>query len=269
MDYESAILQKEEGVATITLNRPEALNAWNHRLEEDSEAAIREVSEDREIRVLIITGAGRGFSSGYDVGLLAVIAEGRPILETAVGRFILGLPSVASVAFQIRNLDIPVIAAVNGPAYGAGFSIAIACDIRIASELARFSQAFIMRGLIPDTGSTYLLPRLVGIGRACELVFTGATIGAEEAERIGIVNRVVPHDELMNAAREMAARIAKMPPITVQRAKRALYQGAAETNLASQIEHEIYVQGLCMQTEDFKEGVRSFLEKREPEFKGR
>jgi len=166
-------------------------------------------------------------------------------------------------------MDKPVIAAVNGVAAGAGFGVALACDIRIAAEEARFSLIFVRRGLIPDCGSTYNLPRVVGMSRACEMAFTGDLMDAREAERIGLVSRVVKAEALMKVTRELAQRIASGPRVAVQLAKRALYRGAIETDLATQSDYELYLQSMCFQTEDFKEGVTSFLEKREPKFKGR
>ncbi len=264
MKYQTVILEKEGGIATITLNRPDRLNAVDSQLTLDLIDALKDVDSDEGVRVVIITGAGRGFCSGAD--LSSMLASGAA--EAGVRQAALE-PTINQVTLLIRNLKRPSIAAVNGVAAGMGFSIALACDIRIASENARFSQIFVRRGLIPDTGSTYFLPRAVGMSKACEMVFTGQIIDAREAERIGLVSRVVPHDELMKATRELATTIAKGPPITIQLAKRALYRGYAEEDLAFQHEYEMHLQGICMQTEDFKEGVSAFLEKREPIFKGR
>ena len=269
MVYQNIIFNKEDGIAIITLNRPETLNSWNAAMAEETTAALADVSEDEGVRVLIITGEGRGFSSGAHVRGLAARAERPSGSEPPRPRVLRRQPSVVSVALKIQNLVKPVIAAVNGIAAGAGFAIAMACDIRIASEMARFSQIFVKRGLIPDSGSTYFLPRLVGMAKACELAFTGDIIDAREAERIGLVNRVVPPEDLMKVTKELATRIAKGPPITIQLAKRALYKGLSETDLASQQEYELLLQSTCTSTEDFKEGVKSFLEKREPIFKGR
>ena len=269
MSYKTVILEKEDGIATLTLNRPETLNAWNVEMHADGVAAIEEVDQDDAVRVLIITGAGKGFSSGADVRQDLAKSGKAPLMETVVGRVVLGKPTILAVAFKIANLGKPVIAAVNGVAAGAGFSVALACDMRIASEEARFSMAFVRRGLIPDSGGTYFLPRLVGLGHASRLVFTGDIIDVREAERIGIVDKVVPHADLMEVTKELARKIAKNPPIAVRLAKKALRQGLIEPDLASHLNYEVYANALLIGTEDFKEGVESFLEKRVPTFKGR
>lgn len=265
MAYETIIYEKETGIATLTFNRPHVMNATNYLMNTEMRAAVAEARDDDEVRVLIITGAGRGFCSGADVtGLVDTFADS-PWRLTAKSPAAGG---IRSNTFQLRVFEKPIIAAVNGPAAGAGFSIALACDIRIASDRASFSQAFIRRGLVPDTGSTYFLSRTVGMAKACEMVFTGEAMNAEQAKEYGLVSRVVPHDELMPVVREMAAKIAAGPPIAMKLAKRAMYRGAT-TDLASALEFEGYMQGICFGTEDFKEGASAFLEKREPRFKGK
>lgn len=267
MELEAIRYEKEAGVATITLNRPRQLNAVGGTMAGELQQTIEEANSDDSVRVLIITGAGEGFCSGADVTELGPLGS----RNDSAWRLSAKSPAaggIQSFVVPFYNCEKPIIAAVNGVAAGGGFSIALACDIRIASEKARFSQIFIRRGLVPDTGSTYFLPRVVGISKACEMVFTGEVLDAAEAKDCGIVSRVVPHAELMPAAREMAARIAALPPLAMKLAKRALYKGAS-TDFASALEFEGYMQGICFGTEDFREGVAAFIEKREPEFKGK
>ena len=265
MNYNTVILTKEEGVATLTLNRPEKLNAWNEEMSREALQAVEEIRRDSEARVLVVTGAGRGFSSGADLTAMAQREQGLPTERVTLST----LPGVVALAYELRNLDRPTIAAVNGVAAGAGFGIALACDIRIASDQARFSQIFVKRALVPDTGSTYFLTKLLGTAKACELMFTGDFVDAAEAERLGIVNKVVPHDELMNETMALAKKIASGPPLTIELIKRAIYKGFSETDLEHQLNFEMYLQRLAFATEDFKEGVTAFLEKREPKFQGK
>jgi len=268
MQYKSIILQKRGGIATLTFNRPETLNAWNDEMSREATDAINEIGRDENTRVLIVTGAGRGFSSGLDVREeLTGIAEGASV--TIFERIMQGKPSVVTIGLQLRIMDKPVIGAINGMAAGAGFAIALACDLRIASERAQFSMAFILRGLMPDTGGTFFLPKLVGSAKACELIFTGDMIDANEAERIGLVNRVVPHEKLMGATEELANKFLKRPPIALKYAKRAIYKGLNEVDLASHLDYELALNRMCTHTEDFREAVRAFVEKREPVFKGK
>ncbi len=267
MELGTLIYEKEAGVATITLNRPQQLNAVGGTMGEELQQTLEEANSDESVRALIVTGAGKGFCSGADVTGLGSLG-GRNDSAWRLSAKSPAAGGISSFVVPFYNCEKPIIAAVNGVAAGGGFSIALACDIRIASERARFSQIFIRRGLVPDTGSTYFLPRVVGISKACEMVFTGEILDAAEAKDCGIVSRVVPHDDLMPAAREMAARIASLPPLTMKLAKRALYKGAS-TDFASALEFEGFMQGICFGTEDFREGVAAFLEKREAKFKGK
>lgn len=269
MAYNTLIVTKEAGVATLTLNRPNKLNAWDEEMMQEGVQAIEEIRSDLDVRVLVITGAGRAFSSGADVTSLAREAEGIQAGGRSVRDELSRWPGIVTVAYQLRQMDRPVIAAINGVVAGAGFGLALACDIRIASDQARFSQIFVKRGLIPDTGSTYLLPRIVGTEKACELMFRGNVIDAHEAQRLSIVSRVVPHEELMNEVMALARELASGAPIALGLTKRAIYKGASEIDIAAQMDFELYLNTLLFRTEDFKEGVMSFLEKREPRFLGR
>jgi len=262
MTYGDMILEKEDGIAILTLNRPEKLNAISMEMREGFAKVVEEVCNDDEIKVLIITGAGRGFCSGADVGgQMARVSE-----EVKIPRSFL-LEPLGAFLLPIRNLGKPTIAAVNGIAAGIGLSLALLCDIIIASDQARFSAIWVKRALIPDGGATYLLPRIVGTGKALELMFTGDIIDAKEAERLGLVNRVVPHQDLMKEAKELAGKIAKGPPITLELTKRAVYK-SLQNDLERQLDFETYAQNICLGTDDHKEGVKAFLEKRDPVFRG-
>lgn len=270
MTYETILLEKSEGMAVLTLNRPEVMNAWNPLMAREAAEAIGEIEGDESVRVLILTGAGKAFSSGADVGRLRETAEGKvPFLETTAGMVLTGQTSLLTAVERIRNLSKPVLAAIHGVAAGAGLSVALACDIRIAAEDARFTMAFVKRGLIPDLGGTYFLPRLVGPGMAAKLIFTGDVIDGKEAARIGLVDELVPPGEALTRAKTLARRIAENPPLAVRMAKKALYKGMNEPDLRSQMDYEIFIQCGLQRTEDFREGVVSFFEKREPKFKGR
>lgn len=264
MRYECLIYESQDGIATLTLNRPERLNALGGTLREDLYDAVRRASEDPEVRVMIVTGAGKGFCAGGDVKAMSESREtgrGRPLAERIA-------PIRDRVILAMREAPQPIIAAVNGPAVGAGMNVALACDIRLASTAARFGQTFVRRGLHPDWGGTWFLTRLVGTSRACELIFTGDVFDAEEAWRLGIVNRVVAPGELMPAAQELARRIAAGPPVAIRLAKRAIHN-AADADLRSALEYETFAQNVCFETEDSREGLRAFVEKREPRFQGR
>ncbi|RLC71292.1 MAG: 2-(1,2-epoxy-1,2-dihydrophenyl)acetyl-CoA isomerase [Chloroflexi bacterium] len=269
MAENTVIVAKEGHVAILTLNRPETLNAWNRAMEREALAALEDIGADAEVRVVILTGAGRGFSSGADVSRLARGAEGSGKDRAGPGAGFARWPGLVKFAHDLRELPQPVIGAINGVAAGAGVSVALACDIRIASDQARFSFVFVKRGLVPDSGATYFLPRLVGTARACELMLTGDYIDAHEAERLGIVNRVVPHDALMSESMALAARIASNPPMTIAAIKAAIHKGAVEPDLARQMDLEVYLNGIVVSSQDFKEAVKAYLEKREPHFIGR
>jgi 2-(1,2-epoxy-1,2-dihydrophenyl)acetyl-CoA isomerase len=260
MDFKTIILKKEGNIATIVLNRPEKLNAVTDTLLAELLEALNEVREDDEVRAVIITGAGRAFCAGFD-------------LETSIGEtsgevWQTMRDGVTTMIMSIRNMPKAVIAAVNGAAAGGGCNLVLACDIILASEKARFGEVFVLRGLQPDFGGTYFLPRLVGVARARELILTGRMFDANEAERMGMINRVVPPDQLESASRELALTLAKHPPLAVKAAKASFYDGLT-MDLASVLEREAEMQGILFCTEDFKESAAAFLGKREPIFKGK
>ena len=273
MANQEIILEKEHGICVLTLNRPERMNALSPTMRRGLVDIIADVDKDNESKVLIITGAGdRAFCAGADAGSLARLAGDSPderaeSQKTEFNRW--GkIQQIGDIATYLHNLHKPVIGAINGVAAGAGLSLALLCDLRIASVNARFTLAFVKRGLIPDCGATYSLPRLVGKAKALELMWTGDIIDAKEAERIGLVNKVVPADTLMSEVKEFAARLAKGPSIAIELTKWAI-QKSLDNDLDRQLDFESRAQQICNTTEDFKEGVRSFIEKREANFQGR
>ncbi|MCL4239990.1 MAG: enoyl-CoA hydratase/isomerase family protein [Dehalococcoidia bacterium] len=251
-------------VATITLNRPEVMNALNREMYAELEQAFRDAHRDPEVRCVVLTGAGRAFCSGDDVKQI-MLGEQRDEIVTRL-RDVRPRPTPAAAA--VLECDKPVIAAVNGPAVGWGMDLTLFCDIRIASENAKFGELFIKRGLVADIGGLWRLPRVVGPSKAAELLFTGDVIDAREAERIGLVSRVVAPDDLLAAAMEVARTIAANPPI----AMRYMKEGLRKSAHASMQEMGEYVGNslaYLFTTEDHKEGALSFVERREPVFRGR
>jgi len=265
MEFEKMILEEENGIATLTLNNPEKLNAMSTPMWNDLSRIIKRIKDNPAVNVLVITGAGRGFCSGSDVGgRLAANIEGKGPQKTQAEL----LEGTGHAAALIRDLEIPIIAAVNGVAAGAGLSIALLSDIRIASKTARFGAIWVRVGLIGDLGATLLLPQLIGPDKAFEMLTTGIMIDAGEAERIGLVTRVVPDEELMATTRDIALKLAKGPALSIKLMKKAIYKGLVHNDLKTQLDFESFAQGICRQSEDHREGVRAFLEKREAQFKG-
>ncbi|HEX5479566.1 MAG TPA: enoyl-CoA hydratase-related protein [Dehalococcoidia bacterium] len=253
-----------EHIATITLDRPEVKNALNRELYTRLEEAFRQGHRDPDVRCVIVTGAGSAFCSGDDVR--EIMLGEKPALAEPVVREAKPRPTPAAMA--VLECDKPVIAAVNGAAVGWGMDLTLFCDIRIASERARFGELFIRRGLVSDIGGLWRLPQIVGPSRAAELLFTGDIIDAAEAERIGLVSRLVPHDELMPAALELARKIAANPPIAMRYMKQGLRMGVAgdARDIGAYVMQSL---AYLFTTEDHREGALSFVEKREPVFKGR
>jgi 2-(1,2-epoxy-1,2-dihydrophenyl)acetyl-CoA isomerase len=255
----AVISDSHEGIATITLDRPNALNAFDRAMKEELLAALKTADRDPAVRVIILTGAGRAFSAGQDLrerqapGALDLGSELRERYNPIV--------------LAMRRIEKPIIGAINGVAAGAGCSIALACDLRIAAESATFIEVFGRVGLVPDTGSTWFLPRLVGFARAAELIYTAEPIDAATAERIGLVNRTVPAGRLMEEARLLASRLAEAAPLALALAKRALNR-ALETGLADALEYEAQMQSIAGRSADHREGVAAFVEKRPARFTG-
>ena len=258
--YENLILEKQGELAILTINRPKMRNALNDATIEEIAAAVAEVESDAKLRALIVTGSGeKAFVAGADINELKV-------RDNVLGRKI--TKRRQQVFTSIEELPIPSIAALNGWTMGAGLELAMACTMRIAASGVRMGQPEVKLGITPGAGGSQRLPRLVGMGKAMELVLTGDPIDATEAHRIGLVNRVVESSELMNEAKKLAATIAARPKLAVQYCKEAVLR-YMDGSLAEGLAHESYLHALSCGTEDKEEGVAAFLEKRDPQFKGR
>ena len=261
--YQTILFDMDGPIATIRLNRPEKLNAFGGPMRDEILSALETAVAKDEIRVLVITGEGRGFSAGAD------ILELKQVRQSGDEHTFSGtLGKGHMITRRLRSLPKPVIAAVNGPCAGAGLGLALGCDIRIASDRATFGPTFLLIGLHPDWGASWFLPRLTGTARACELIFTGNMISAQEAEKIGLINRVVEHEQLMPSVYELAKGIAKNSPKVLGLAKESIYESLS-SDLESAMIREAEVQAECFRSEDFLEGVTAFVEKRKAEFKGR
>jgi enoyl-CoA hydratase/carnithine racemase len=253
---------RSDGVAVITLNRPERLNAFTREMIDLWVDALEDARGNDAVQVVVVTGAGRAFCSGGDVGGM----NERPSDLTGLDHK-RWLEVIHRVPLTLETLDKPVIAAMNGVAVGAGLDMALMCDLRYAAAGSRFSEGYVKVGLIPGDGGTYFLPRLVGTARALELLWTGDFVSAEDAERIGLVNRVVPADELVPMTLKLAARLASGPSVAIRTIKRAVYQGV-RMDLRTHLDLISSHMAIVRQTHDHREGARAFVEKRPPRFVG-
>ena len=258
--YKTLIYEKKENIGLLTINRPDKLNAISSELTSELKELLDEIDNDEELRVLIITGAGeKAFVAGADIKELVD-------RDAKIGRQV--SRERQEIFSHIENLQVPVIGAINGYALGGGLELALACSIRVCSEKAQFGAPEVKLGIIPGDGGTQRLPRLVGLGRAMEMILTGDFIDAQEAYRIGLVNKVFPHEELMDGAMELAERLASRPPLAVRYAKEAVNR-SQEGDAVSGFALESYLHALACTTEDKKEGVSAFLEKRKGKFTGK
>jgi len=257
LEYNNILLEKKGNIATVTINRPKSLNALNKETLEEMLTCFRELGEDRSVKVVIITGAGeKAFVAGADISFMQALNPDQGKVFGRLGH---------AVTRTIENLPQPVIAAINGFALGGGCELALSCDIRLASDNAKFGQPEVNLGIIPGFGGTQRLPRLVGKGIANELIFSGKIIDAEEASRIGLVNRVIPQADLMKACRELALMIGSRGPTAVRLCKEIVNNGM-EMDLNRACSYEADVFALCFAGEQQKEGMAAFLEKRSPKF---
>lgn len=275
MDYKTITFKKQNNVAIITFNRPEKMNAVNHQMTIELLAAVEDVARDNEVRVVVLSGAGRGFCSGADFRF-SDIRDGKftpetaedqgPTLEARKQGHLFGTTRAGILA--LHRLEKPTIAMVNGVAVGLGFDYALVCDIRIGCPNSRFMVGYTRRGVNPDNGTTWLLTRAIGPGRSLEYIFTGDFCEAEEAYRIGILNKLVPAEALEKQTMSLAARLAEGPPIAQSLSKLLVYKGL-EMNLETALAMESACISICLGSDDNKEGIRAFAEKRTPIFKGR
>jgi enoyl-CoA hydratase/carnithine racemase len=260
MTFQHVLVDQAEGIGTLTLNRPDKLNAFAGRMRQEMAEALDDLERDDAVRVIVITGAGRGFCAGADVGYMAELVERRDVAAMAAL-----VDAGRHVVTTIRQSRKPVVASVNGVAAGGGANLALACDIRIASDRASLGQTFNRIGLHPDWGGTYFLPRLVGPAKALELVWLADIVEAQECERLGLFNRVVPHSRLPEATRTWARTLADKPTLAIALAKRAIYD-SLDRSLPDMLDYELDAQLQCFESGDASEGIRAFTEKRAARF---
>lgn len=260
MGFKNILYEKRDGIATITINRPQAMNAMNRETIPEFLSGLEDADKDENVRIVVITGAGeKAFCAGLDLKPMRDISVMEAVETSRLGQ---------KLTLAIEELGKPVIAAINGYALGGGLELAMACDIRIASEKARVGQTEVNVGLLPGWGGTQRLPRLVGKGIAKELIFTGKMIDAKTAERIGLINMVVPPERLRSTVEEFAKEIMSKPPIAIKLVKE-LVNNSIETDQGTGLMHEAEAFGILSSTEDYREGISAFIEKRKPGYKGR
>ncbi len=259
--YETLLVEQDGGVLEVTLNRPDKYNALTSQLAHEMIALCERAEKDDSIRAILITGAGKGFCAGQDLDDSISRPDGYSVSDHLNDTY-------NPMAMAMRNLPKPILIAVNGACAGAGFGLALAGDLRFASDKALFLTAFIGIGLAPDTGVSFWLPRLVGPARAAEMLYTNKRIPGAEAAEIGLVNKVVPHDELMTEARAMAQKLAANPTVGIGLTKKALLHSTTAT-LQEQLDYEGQLQNMAAKTADYKEGVAAFRDKRKPNFQGK
>lgn len=264
LDMQEALYDKQDGIATVTFNRPENLNNFSDPMLRSVATALHDARTDPDVRVIVMTGAGRAFSAGGDIKSM----QRRLETETPIDRRDYLRRGVHPVAHELIRNEKPVIAAINGDAIGAGCDMALHCDLRIAVDTARFGETYIKLGLIPGNGAMWLLPRAVGLPKAYELLFTGDIISAPEAEHIGLINYAVPKDEFESRVNDLASKLAAAPPVAMQIIKQGVRRGQM-LDLAGALDYASLAMGIAMSTEDHAEGVRAFIEKRKPVFRGR
>ncbi|MEW6296696.1 MAG: enoyl-CoA hydratase-related protein [Thermodesulfobacteriota bacterium] len=267
MDYKDIVVNVQDSLATVTLNRPQKLNAYTSLMGEELTHAYETLGKRDDVRVIIMTGAGRGFCSGADVSaeFQKNITEREQEASSSSSRIV---HPRSGLHYALRNCPKPTIAAINGPAVGIGLTLTLLQDIRVMAEEASVGAIFARMGLMPELGSTFMLPRLVGLAKALELTYTARIINAAEALEIGLVNRVVPGAGLTAAVREMASHIAALPPLALAVSKRALYQGA-ENDFDAAVQTETFGLDYLFKTQDHKEAVAAFLERRPAKFQGK
>jgi enoyl-CoA hydratase/carnithine racemase len=257
------LVEKHNHVGVLTLNRPDRMNAISVEMLTSFNEALRQFDDDKDVRAIILTGAGRGFCSGLD---LKDTAAGRGIGAGLAG----GVSHISTreiPTVTLNRIDVPVICAINGPAAGYGFDMALGCDMRLMSDRAKLVPAFAKRGIVPESGGTWYLPRLVGWSKACEIGFIADDISPERAIELGLANKVLPHENLMKEAQQWAAKIAANAPLAVRAIKR-LYRHALSQDFESHTHHVLLQLLTLVRSGDFKEGLEAFMSKRPPEFKG-